>query len=398
MKGSQLHVGLLTPSFAGASAVGSGIGVHFRHLAEGLMAAGHAVTAIVPVEADKAKPTDEGYLQVLPVTVPPMAKLLGRVSWQFHQWSYERALRRAAAQGARTCPGIDVWETTSTGAPALPFLDVRPRSPIVTRVSTTASQLRTTNEGPPNWLTRQHERQERAAIAGSDAVITHSASHRDAIAREFGLTPASIPIIPHGIPLPVVSERAPRPEVELLFVGRLEHRKGIDLLLGALPAVFASSPAIHATLVGTDSGGYWQAHWNTIAPAAVRERITFTGAVSDQTLAAHYARADVFVAPSRYESFGLMFVEAMAWKLPVVALAAPGANEILVAGQTALLTPPDDIPALAAAINRLAGDSSLRRQLADAGRQRAEARYSRAALTEASVAYYRALLAKVRIR
>jgi glycosyltransferase involved in cell wall biosynthesis len=395
MARDRLKVGLLTPSLAGVTAAGSGIGVHFRHLADGLVEAGHDVTVLLLSDRDvsAALPTD---VRLISSPVPTSARLAGAFNWQFHQWLCERARKQAAARAAQQLSVLDIWETTSTGTPALHFLRVTPRAPVVTRVSTTASQLRDTNAGRAFWITRQHERQERAAIKLSDAVVTHTQSHRERIVREFSLDPTKVPVIPHGIPLPPRPKRPARQQVELLYVGRLELRKGIDLLWQVLPGLLAENPNVHVTLVGHDPDGHWQARFRTEAPASVQPQIEFAGVVSDEILGTHYAKADVLLAPSRYESFGLMFVEAMAWELPVIALDTPGASEVLVHDATALLVPMEDIGGLNAAITSLIKDPTLRRRLGEAGRKRAEQLYSREALAAASSSFYRKTLGAAR--
>jgi glycosyltransferase involved in cell wall biosynthesis len=319
--------------------------------------------------------------------------LAGRVSWQLNQWCCLRAGFKAAATAARATT-VDIWETTSTGSPALDFLDVKSRAPIVTRVATTAAQLRSTNAGQIHWINRRLEAWERAAVRRSDRVITHSVSHRQAIAAEFGLQSQAIRVIPLGVPIPAAPRREHQAaRCRILYVGRLEHRKGADLLLAALSTVLQAAPHADVVLVGSDRDGYWQNHWLQNAPVEVRDRVRFAGLVDAATLAAQYREADLFVAPSRYESFGLIFVEAMAHALPVVALNAPGASDLMEDNVTGRLVPPEDPPALSAALIALANNPAARARLGQAGRRLAEERYSLPAYARASADFYREVLA-----
>ena len=113
------HIGLLTPYLSGVTGLGSGIGVHFRHLADGLAAAGHRVTCLVPFEHTPASlPSDLPFQVVAAVARPsPLLPVAGRLSWQFHQWFMLRARHRAAALAAASCPGVELWETTSSDSP-----------------------------------------------------------------------------------------------------------------------------------------------------------------------------------------------------------------------------------------------------------------------------------------
>jgi len=389
-----LHVGLLTPAFAGVTATGSGIGVHFRQLAAALTTLGVRVTVVVPVAADCSitEPASPNIVAIR-VAKPALAAIGGRVWWQWHQWFCERALMRAATR-AVTASNVHVWETTSTGALPLEAQRRKNRAPILVRISTTARQLRTTNRGAATWIAHEHERWETQVVCAADALVTHSETHRQTIAREFGLASAAIAVIPHAVDIPQDGgERERGRAVRALYVGRLENRKGVDLLLEALPPALARVPTLTFTFVGADAGAQCQRLWERTAPADVRDRVTFAGVVSDDALRASYRDADFLVGPSRYESFGLMFAEAMAWSLPVIALRAPGAQDLVLHEKTGLLVSVDDVAGLTDAISTLAQSAERRREMGRAAREHAIRHWSPESLATASVALYRKILA-----
>lgn len=99
--------------------------------------------------------------------------------------------------------------------------------------------------------------------------------------------------------------------------------------------------------------------------------ISVAGAVDDATLARAYATADLFVLPSRFEGYGIVFAEALAYGLPVVACASGPVPELL--GPAGLLTPPNDQAALVAALRQITGDAALRNNLSNAARAQAAA-------------------------
>jgi glycosyltransferase involved in cell wall biosynthesis len=105
---------------------------------------------------------------------------------------------------------------------------------------------------------------------------------------------------------------------------------------------------------------------------ALAERVEFLGHVPLARLAAEYARASLFCLPSRQEGFGIVFLEAMAAGLPIVAARAAAVEELLGDGESAVLVPPGDEAALAAALDALLGDAPLRQRLGAAGRRRVE--------------------------
>lgn len=179
----------------------------------------------------------------------------------------------------------------------------------------------------------------------------------------------------------------------VLIVGRLaasERYKGHDELLAAL-ALLASGarraevgasggeaiPQRHLELVVAGDGDDRPRLEARARELGVADRVHFTGFVAESELAALYREADAFAMPSTGEGFGLVFLEAMRAGLPCVALADTAPAEIVVDGETGLLVPAGDVPALAAALQRLAEDPHLARRLGAAGRDRERHTFSR---------------------
>jgi predicted SAM-dependent methyltransferase len=122
--------------------------------------------------------------------------------------------------------------------------------------------------------------------------------------------------------------------------------------------------------------------------------VRFLGEVDEDALIAAYRDADVFVGPSTYESFGLVHAEAMMMGLPVVACAAGGVRELVVDGETGLLVPVGDEPALADALSTLVGDRKRRRAMGAAARKRYEAHFTLEHAVERTAAAYDAVAAR----
>jgi phosphatidylinositol alpha-1,6-mannosyltransferase len=151
----------------------------------------------------------------------------------------------------------------------------------------------------------------------------------------------------------------------LLIVGRMaEGYKGHDELLAAL----VSLPRARLVVVGEgDDRARLEAKAVSLG---LEERVTFTGFVSEATLAELYARCAAFVMPSRGEGFGLVYLEAMRAGKPVIAAKGGAAEEIVVDGATGLLVDPDDRAALAGAVAELLDDPERARAMGKAGRER----------------------------
>jgi glycosyltransferase involved in cell wall biosynthesis len=165
----------------------------------------------------------------------------------------------------------------------------------------------------------------------------------------------------------------------------LSHYKGFDVLIAAL----AQMPDARLLLIG--EGEEADALRRLAATPSVTGRIRFAGAADDAMLEAAYATADALVLPSldRGEAFGLVLLEAMRARVPVIASAIPGSGigEVVVDGESGLLVPPGDADAVAAAIRSI-GDATLRRRLAIAGRERWENRFTLERAAQAWLALY----------
>jgi phosphatidylinositol alpha-1,6-mannosyltransferase len=163
----------------------------------------------------------------------------------------------------------------------------------------------------------------------------------------------------------------------LLTVGRLQQRKGHDLVLRALAGL--SSAPVRYIIAGD---GEERERLSRLAhELGVADRVTFTGPVDSAELPALYAAADLFVHPNRivdgdFEGFGIVFLEAAASGLAVIGGNSGGVPEALEAGVTGQLVSGDDPAELRGAIETLLASPSARREMGDAGRRRVLGHFS----------------------
>ncbi|MFE4516642.1 glycosyltransferase family 4 protein [Kitasatospora sp. NPDC056783] len=165
---------------------------------------------------------------------------------------------------------------------------------------------------------------------------------------------------------------ADRPVV--VCVSRLVPRKGQDTLIEAMPQILADVPDAVLLIVG---GGPYRADLEKLVDATgVRDSVRFTGAVPWEELPAHYGAGDVFAMPCRtrrggldVEGLGIVYLEASATGLPVVAGDSGGAPDAVLEGETGYVVPGGSAPAAAERIVRLLRDEELRRRMGEAGRR-----------------------------
>ena len=184
--------------------------------------------------------------------------------------------------------------------------------------------------------------------------------------------PGPLRIVPNGVDVDRFRRSGPAhlpPGRCVLFVSRLEPRKGFRVAVEAMSSVLRRVP--EALLVVVGDGPERKIHAE--APPAVRERIMMLGAVSNAELPPYHGACELFLAPATgRESFGIVLVEAMAAGLPVAGSDIPGYREVVRNGVEGLLSRPGDADALAESVLSLLTNSSLRGRLREAALQRAD--------------------------
>jgi len=215
-------------------------------------------------------------------------------------------------------------------------------------------------------------RLEGANARHADAVLTTSAYCRSAIERHYRVPPSRVRLVPEGIDLARwrrVAAAEPRSSdgATILCVARQYPRKHVADLLRALPAVRRAIPRARAVIAG--DGPEHAALLALAAELGLGDAVSFTGALPDDELARLYRHADVFCLPSVQEGFGIVFLEAMANGLPVVAARAAAIPEVVPDGRAGVLVHPADSAALAAALVGLLGDERWRAELGAAGHE-----------------------------
>jgi glycogen(starch) synthase len=370
-----------------------GLGRHVHALAHAQAEAGHDVLVITqaPSGWESSQPeSDDAGVRVLRACADPRehdpGDLLGHVAhmeWAFvdagedllsswdpevihaHDWMVSHAA--VALRRASRAPLVATIHATEAG---------RNRGWISTDLSTRIHALEW-------WLANT-----------ADVLITCSEAMRAEVRDLFGRSDSQV--IPNGIaragwqrPNGSVARmrQAHAPEGPLIaYTGRVEWEKGVQVLLEAMPRVRAERP--DARLVVAGRGSYLPDLESQARRLGISDVTAFLGWVSEQDLRALVAAADVAVAPSLYEPFGLVALEASALGTPVIVSDTGGLSEFAAAGDCATAVPPGDADSLAAAIIEDLADPAAARDRAGRAAEALAERYDWGGISRRTVRAY----------
>lgn len=238
---------------------------------------------------------------------------------------------------------------------------------------------------------------ERAGARRARLVVTTSEYSRERITAAYGVHPHHIGVARPGIDLDrwraaLDAGRAARGDPTVLTVCHLYRRKNLDAVVRAAAQLKGRLPPVRFRIVGEGPEGR-RLQENALR-SGVADRVRFLGHLPFELLAREFRSADLFCLPSLQEGFGIVFVEAMAAGLPIVAWRAGSTPEVVRDTENGLLVPPENGNALASAIERLLANRTLHQNMAEVNR-RASDQYS---LTGAASRFMQILTSRLDLR
>lgn len=384
-----------------------GIGTYTYNLAGGLAALGHRVHVISRTWEKEGVQEMDGVM-VHRVAVPDPSWRWGTWYWNIRfpesraLWFWNLAVKRAL-DGILAHERIDVAEAPEFHAQALIGAMSRRNFPWVIKLHTPAYLCRHLNGTTPaagatdRFLSEQAER---TLACAANLITSPSRCLAEDVSRSWRLPAERVRVVPNPIDETVFrpTDEGTRRGEWVLFVGRLERRKGVEVLADAFAAARRDVPRARIRFVGNDhpsgpGGGSMKAHLiqRFSASGIPTDAFTFSGSLSRDLLPAVYRNAAVCVIPSLYENFPYTCLEAMASGCAVIASRTGGIPEIVSDGVDGLLVPPADPRALGQALTRVLGDEGLRHDLGRAARKTVCARFSRHAVSCRTADLYRRL-------
>ncbi|HWE52084.1 MAG TPA: glycosyltransferase [Bryobacteraceae bacterium] len=370
------HLSLDYPTKAG----GSGVGTQVHTLSHALIARGYRVTVLALAARGEPEVENDRGVQVRRMRPGNLHWYCTKIPWlgrkiapalreMEYSWAALRALQRLHAENP-----VDVVEGTEAGMLGVALWH---RLPVLTRLHgeeyTFACHTPGVKVGFPLWSARVLQRM---AIRRAGLLVSPSIAHAREIHRELHGRVPYTEIVPNNIPLLPSVDKGPAGKIlagqSVLYVGRLELRKGISILVAAAKRIHEQVPGTRFLFAGLRHSSLPEAQLQQILErSGLNGQIEVLGHIPRQQLPIWYNEASVCVCPSFYETFGLSALEGMAAGVPVVVTDAGAFPEVVEDGLSGIVVKAGDTEALSEAVVRLLRDEELRARIGKAGQERA---------------------------
>ena len=385
-----------------------GVGRSTHMLAKGLFALGHTVHVLTHGERPIIQYYDGAYVHHVPYELKRYASLR-HLPGVYHRLNYSHAVHECLLRLILN-DDIQIVDTPLWLVDGF-VTAVSKTLPVVVRPVTANKQISEliNDKNQDQNLLSEIERQ---LLLHANIIAANSNATKQALHNVYNLDDKiDVEVIPYGIE--PVSQEQIRPfpcqsspeKLTVLYVGRLEKRKGIQDLFTAIPHVLQRIPNVEFIIAGADNsihdgfqsqtGMDYFTFFSKNYPGYL-SKVRFLGEVSEEQLSSLYQSCDLFVAPSLYESFGLIYLEAMNYAKPVIGCRAGGIPEVVDDGVTGRLVDPNSPKQLAEAIVTLLKSPRLLYEYGLAGRQRLLNQFTHVHMARGFERIYRLVLSKTR--
>lgn len=378
---SAMRICLLSSTYPPKPVGGVGRLTHL--MAQGLFECGHTVHVITRGDREQTSFFDGAYVHQIAFR-PERYAAYRKFPKAYDALNYSHAVEEKV-RSLKLNDGIQIVDSAIWQIEGL-VTAVSGVLPVVVRLVTALQQIAEIHKDQSDDA-RLIGEMERLLIEQASHLLPNTRATLDSVQKAYdvGLTGDQYTIVPYGI-VPAPDEEA-RPfdlnrreeTLSVLYVGRLEKRKGIQDLFQAIPLVLKAVPDVEFMITGKDNsdndgfrrrmGMDYPTYFISRYPEWTH-RVRFTGMVSDETLQRLYQSCDLFVAPSLYESFGLIYLEAMNYAKPVIGCEAGGVPEVIEEGVTGLLADPGAPKELAQKITVMLKSPVMLHEMGVAGRER----------------------------
>ncbi len=384
-----------------------GIATFTKHLAHGLKNLGHDVV-VVSLAKEKAKVVDDDGITIHRVEAYPFTSKLAALSMCIPYSKYvlfcSMALWDKFAQLHNEKP-FDVVDTPELLAEGI-VPAVTQAAPLVIRLYTPHSKFiaEKLHNVVPSFDHQFVAMLERIAMLQADVLTSPSIDLAQFVSGDLGIDLSKIEIVRNPIDTSIFTpegdQALPRTgKLRLLFVGRLEGRKGITYLVDAIPKIVAACPQVEFVIIGDDTTtgegmtSVLAGLKKSLAQSNCSSYVKFIDRIALNELPSYYRSADISLVPSVYDNSPYTCLEAMACGKPVIGTDAGGTKEYIEHNQSGLIIPACDTGALAQACITLLTDEGERKRLSEGARERAVKNFDRTEIARQTVKCYERAIA-----
>ena len=260
---------------------------------------------------------------------------------------------------------LDILLEDELNHPSLFWLNRRLRGRVSYPIVSIVHHLRS-SENRPAWQNRVYQSIERRFLLSVDGFVFNSETTATVVARVTGCPKPGVVARPGGDrlvhrtdPSEIMKRADDVTPLRVLFVGNVIPRKNLEILVAALTRLPKETWRLEVIGDTTTDSAYVNRIQNRINQAGLTSQIMFSGSCSDRDLASRFSESHVLAVPSSYEGFGIVYLEAMGFGVPVIASRDGAAHEIITHGQNGFLLPSGDTAGLA----RCLGEMHKNRQL-----------------------------------
>ncbi|MFA7336430.1 MAG: glycosyltransferase family 4 protein [Candidatus Obscuribacterales bacterium] len=379
-----------------------GIATFTKHLAHGLRNLGHEVV-VVALAKDRATVAEDHGIMVHRVEPYPFVSKLAALSMCIPYSKYVLFCCTALWDKFAQLHAIEPFDVVDT-----PELLAEGIIPAVTQVVPQVIRLYTPHSKfiaeklhnvVPSFDHQFVAMLERIAMLQADVLTSPSNDLAQFVAGDLGLPVERIQIVRNPIDTSIFTPEGEQAlsksdKLRIVFVGRLEGRKGITYLVEAIPLVVAEYPNVEFVIIGDDTTtgegmtSVLASLKKSLNASNCTKHVTFIDRISLDELPNYYRSADISVVPSVYDNSPYTCLEAMACGKPVIGTDAGGTKEYIEHGVSGLIIPACDTNALAQACIELLSNSAERKRLSNGARERAVRHFDRTEIARQTVACY----------
>jgi glycogen(starch) synthase len=396
-----MRIALINSEYSSPDGNG-GIATYARTMANALCGLGHTVyvfyrNGLRPGDLDPAVK-----FEPFGSCPPPFLERLYERAFMPGPFRWEKGCSRAlkmAILAVCAKEGLDIVEVPDYGGLARYCGDIG-SCKVVINFHTPSEMVDTLNKTPLTPERRRWHRFEERSIKNGDGFRCPSNALKEWICKRYGILPSKIAVIKNPIS-PVLFEKIRRQNapadgrIDLLFAGRLEYRKGIEVIARNIKALLEIDPRITVTFAGATelvNMPNFRLQIEHSLSDIERGRIWFLGPVNRSQLAVLYCRSSMLLLPSLFENAPYVLLEAMAAKLPVIAASSGGIPEIIRHRENGLLFPAEDLDAFCACIREWIDDPEKARSCAEVAYRDMLSTCAPEKIAAEAIAFYSSLL------